>query len=253
MHKARVSYGLALLLAGCGVLNQQKATDERTQTVRHVAGAGLDVHVPNGSVEVTADPSLKEVEVIAKVTAYAETEGEAKARLPRVKVTVERRDDKTLHVAAEFPEGERNFQANCSFVIRLPDAAGCKVHTGNGSVTLRKLGGDADVETGNGWATVEGHTGPAKVKTGNGSVTLTAAGAGPFNLRTGNGSVTATLPASAGGTVRVHTGNGSVTVHGEGKAKSVSGDRRNKTVVLGEGGTDSEIHTGNGSVTLTVE
>src|SRR5207244_3092592 len=103
-----------------------------------------DVRTGVGSVEVVADPSLQEVKVTAKVTASAATEEEAQARLKEVTVKVGRRDDKVLEVTAEAPQGKPGTGWGCSFIVRVPEATGCKVRTGNGSVTLKGLGGAAD-------------------------------------------------------------------------------------------------------------
>src|SRR5262245_43618319 len=100
--------GLALLLAGCagrggsdgaggfGAGGSPSATEERTLTAPHVPGSGLDVHTDVGSVEVVADPAAEGVTVTATVTAFADTDEQAKARLPDIKVQVGRRDDRVL-------------------------------------------------------------------------------------------------------------------------------------------------------------
>src|SRR5262245_12036045 len=83
-----------LLMSGCNIAvttsitnpNAKQVTEVRNLTAPHVKGSGIDVTTPNGAIEVIADPALTEVKVTAKVTAFGETDDEAKARLEEIKI-----------------------------------------------------------------------------------------------------------------------------------------------------------------------
>ena len=276
---------LGLLLAGCGVRatfgGAINATEERHLSAPHVPGSGIDVHTNVGSVEIVADPSLKEVQVTAKVTAFGDTEEEAKARFQDMKVTLSRRGDGVLEIAMEPSKEGQSVRGTCSFVIGIPDVTGAKVRTGNGSVTLKGLGGAADVHTDVGAVTVRDQGGNATVQTGNGSVhALKAAGdvqvttsvgkvtleeaAGSAKAKSDNGSLEITkiggaveatssvgsaTVRDAAGPVTAGTGNGSIVVakvKGAVTAKSSVGQ-----VTLDQVSGKAEAVTGNGSITYT--
>ena len=250
--------GLGLVLIGCGRIsgpaggvvtidggNSKNASEERDLTAPHVAGSGLDVSTNVGSIEVSADPSLKEVMVTAKVTGYGDSEEEAKARLQEIKIKVHRRDDRVLEVTAEHPKEWQGFKGACSFVVRIPQADGVSVRTGNGSVTLKGLGGAAHVNSGVGSITISDQGGKVEAQTGNGGVYVNKSGGdvfvsaavGPISVKeavgsvkakTGNGSLEA---AKIGGTVEANASVGSVTIRGTGGAVTAS--------------------TGNGAITIT--
>ena len=136
MHATRVLItgmivGAALWVTGCGNRggggpgffvggSSTSATEERALTAPHVPASAIDVSTDVGSVEVVADPSIQEVKVAAKVTAFGDTVEQAKARLQDVKIKVSRREDGTLHIALEPAPAGEPLRAACSFVIRIP-------------------------------------------------------------------------------------------------------------------------------------
>jgi hypothetical protein len=291
---AGIVAGVGLLPAGCGRIggpgggnlanvggNAKSVSEERNLTAPHVAGSGLDVHTNVGSVEVVADPSFKEVMVMAKVTAFGETEEEAKARLQDIKIMIGRRDDRVLEISAEFPKEWQGQRGACSFVIRVPEVNGSTARTGNGLVTLKGLGGAVQVHAGVGSITVANQGGSVTTHTGNGATYITkAAGdvqvdasvgsisvtavAGGVKAKTGNGSTEVTdvggvVEASAsvgsvtvrqaGGAVTIRTGNGALTVvsaKSSVKAKASVG-----SVMLGQVSGEVEAETGNGLLSYT--
>lgn len=267
-----------------------QATEERTLTEPHVAASGLDVRTGLGAINIVADPSLTEVRVVAKITASAETQEEAKARLEQITIKLNRRADKVLELTVDAPKTLKNVPA-VSFEVWLPDATGIAAKTGNGSVKLKGLGGAADVSTGIGSVHIADHKGAIKATTGNGSVTVeradgdvtattsigsvtvkgasgkvtaqsgngsihytaTAAQPAAFDLKTSIGSIHVKLPAGAKGRIEARTSIGSITVNGKRKAESMSGTKSAKTIVLSNDGPESKATTGNGSITVTLE
>jgi DUF4097 and DUF4098 domain-containing protein YvlB len=136
--------------------------------------------------------------------------------------------------------------------VDVHDAAGdVTAVSGNGSVSVVGAKGNVSARSGMGKVSVENVDGKVDAESGNGSVECTAAG--PLNLKSNMGAVHARLPAGAGGRIQATTGLGSITVNGSRKPKSVTGDRRSKTIVLSDDGPASTLHSGNGSVTITLE
>ncbi len=252
MHAIRIlislmiPVGLAFMLVGCGGCSVafKSATEERNLAAPHVAGSGIDVHTDVGSVEVIADPTVKEVKITATISAFGTTEEEAKSRLPDVKVNIGRRADGTLEIKAESPKEWAGARGGCSLAIRVPDASGCKIRTGNGSVSLIGLRGLADVHTGIGAIAVADQLGAVTAETGNGSIQVNKA-TGEVNAKTSIGAVTIREIAGA---VNASSGNGSVTI------KSVKGTVNAKTSIgqmtLEQISGNVEAESGNGSITL---
>ncbi|MCI0465210.1 MAG: hypothetical protein L0Z62_50450 [Gemmataceae bacterium] len=243
---------LGLLLVGCGSggvvttvgLAAKSASEERNLTAAHVPGSGLGVHTGVGSVEVIADPSSKEVKVTAKVTASGDTEEEAQARLQEIQVKVNRREDQVLEITAEHPQEGQNFRGGCSFVIQVPEANGSKVRTGTGSVTLRGLGGPADIQIGVGAVVVADQDGTVTAQTGSGDVRVTKA-AGDVQVTASVGKVTVH---EAAGTVKAKSGTGSLEVTKAGG--TVEATLSIGTVTVRETAGAVTVGTGTGDVTL---
>jgi hypothetical protein len=249
---AMTALGLGPFIAGCGgnggVLtfsetSVKSASEERNFTEPHVAGSGIEVRTVVGSVDILAEPSRKDVQVIAKITASGATEEEARARLQDIKVRISRRKDRVLEIVAEYPKEQKVHVGGCSFVVHVPDANGAKAHSSNGSVRLKGLAGTADVDTAVGSINVLNHKGEATARTGNGSIHVTEA-TGKVQANTSVGQVTVK---EAAGDVTAGTGNGSIEImHAGGKvqAKTSVG-----AVRVEETSGQVEVETGNGSIT----
>ncbi|HEX4591437.1 MAG TPA: hypothetical protein VH120_15990 [Gemmataceae bacterium] len=242
-------------LAGCGnglgginatgvnINGSKQATEERNLTAPHMAGSGIDVATGLGSVEIAADPSLKEVKITAKLSANGNTDEEAKQRLADVRIEVERRKDGVLAITAKPKEDGKPIQAACSFIVHVPDANGTKARSGNGSVTLTGLGGKADAHSGMGFVSVTRNMGNVAARSGNGSVVVRDAG-GDVTAESGMGAVTVENTA---GVVKAKSGNGSVTVV---KAAGIDATSSMGAVTVRDSAGDVAATSGNGSVTV---
>src|SRR5437588_7159901 len=116
MNRLLLTVTLLPFLAGCGyfpggvktavvyVGGAKLATEERKLTALHVAGSGIEVTTGVGGVEIAADPSLKEVQITAKLSANGGTDEEAKQRLENVRIAVDRRPDGVLAITAKPKE-----------------------------------------------------------------------------------------------------------------------------------------------------
>jgi DUF4097 and DUF4098 domain-containing protein YvlB len=243
---------LAVWQAGClggggttiFVGGAKQATEERHLTAPHAPATGLAVRTNVGSVDVAADPALTEVKVTAKVTAFGDTDEEAQARLQDVQVTVRRRDDRVLEIAAEYPKGQQTIRGGCSFVVRIPAADGVQVRSGNGAVILAGLGGAADAHTGIGPVTVHDQGGAVNVQTGNGAVLVIKA-AGDVHATTSIGKVEVR---ESSGAIRAKTGNGAIEIAKAGGAVEASSSIG--PVTIHDAAGDVTAQSGNGAVKL---
>jgi DUF4097 and DUF4098 domain-containing protein YvlB len=243
---------VALFLTGCGsgpggvsinFSGSKQASEERNLTAPHVAGSGVEVTTDLGSVEIAADPSLKEVTITAKVMASGNTDEEAKQHLDDVRVDVNRREDGVLTIAAVPKKDGTPIQAGCSFIVRMPDANGTKARTGNGSIVFTGLGGNADAHSGMGSITVAAAKGSVVAGTGNGSVIVRSA-AGNVTADTSMGAVTVE---NATGAVKAKSGNGSVNLKNTG---GVDAHTSMGAITVRDAAGDVAATSGNGSVVI---
>jgi DUF4097 and DUF4098 domain-containing protein YvlB len=172
-----------------------------------------------------------------------------------------------------------------AMTVLVPRGAQVRVATGNGAVSVERVGGAVHASTGNGRVTVAGTEGTVRVSTGNGDVEVRDASApvevstgngdvrvvtatGPVNARSGNGdidvrisalrvreamsfstgsgSVHLTLPANYSGELDASTGNGSVESDFELRLSGGRLDRHRIRATIGDGGPLLRLSTGNG-------
>ena len=95
-----------------------------------------------------------------------------------------------------------------AITVLLPRGAQVKAVTGNGAISIERVGGDVQATTGNGRVRVDGSEGMVRVTTGNGDVSVRGAKAA-VRVTTGNGSVTVV---TADGPVEARSGNGDIDV-----------------------------------------
>ena len=102
--------------------------------------------------------------------------------------------------------GRRN--VTVAMTVLVPRGAQVKIVTGNGAVSVERVGGEVQATTGNGRVRVSGTDGAVRVTTGNGDVEVRDAKA-PVRVTTGNGNVTV---ATTEGLVDARSGNGDIDV-----------------------------------------
>ena len=171
-----------------------------------------------------------------------------------------------------------------AITVLLPKGAQLKVSTGNGAVSVERVGGDVQASTGNGRVRVDGTEGSVRVSTGNGDVEVRGARSavrvstgnghvnvmtadGPVEVRTGNGdidvsmtqlkarddmtfstgsgAVRVTLPAGYNGELDASTGNGELRSDFDLKIQGRMNPRHIRATI-GEGGPRLRLTTGNG-------
>lgn len=175
-----------------------------------------------------------------------------------------------------------------AMTVLLPRGTRLKVVTGNGAVSVERVGGDVQASTGNGRVRVDGTEGAVRVSTGNGDVEVRGARSsvrvstgngrvnvttteGPVEARTGNGdidvmmtqlkarddmtfssgsgTVRVTLPAGYNGELDASTGNGELRSDFDLRIQGRMNPRRVRATI-GEGGPKLRLTTGNGRLEI---
>jgi len=114
-------------------------------------------------------------------------------------------DDNSRH--SDDDRGWRRY-VTVGITVLVPRGAQVRVATGNGAISVERVGGDVQASSGNGRVNVDGTDGGVRVSTGNGDVSVVGA-KGPVRVSTGNGRVNVT---TSDGPVEARTGNGDIDV-----------------------------------------
>jgi hypothetical protein len=137
--------------------------------------------------------------------------------------------------------------------VRVANTDGAvKVSTGNGDVEVREAKGAVRVSTGNGRVTVSTTEGPVEARSGNGDidVRMTALRANEdMTFSTGSGDIRVTLPTNYNGELDATTGNGTISSDFELKVEGRMSPRRVRATI-GSGGARLRLATGNGGLEL---
>ncbi|MBX3406315.1 MAG: DUF4097 family beta strand repeat protein [Phycisphaeraceae bacterium] len=277
------------LLAQFGVLGGCVTTDadgpmSQRQAVMRVPFAGdraVTVEGDNGDIAVRRGEAQEAV-ITADIRARTARRGES------VRIVAQTSPEGDLSVRVQWPIGWREAGEAASLIVELPACAALTVHTGNGSIAVEGLSGEARIDSGNGEVSLKGHQGDAEISTRNGSVELidhrgacrVRTSNGPVDLRgvtgrvqvvTANGPIEVALSDDNPGPVDIRTTNGSVHLEvgpgfrGETRAESFNGrvrvrvltgaiemdDEREWAVVRREGSEPrSRVRTTNGRIDL---
>jgi DUF4097 and DUF4098 domain-containing protein YvlB len=136
-----------------------------------------------------------------------------------------------------------------AMTLLVPSGARVRVSTGNGAVSVERVGGEVAASSGNGRVSVMNTNGAVRASTGNGDVVVRDA-KGAVRVSTGNGRVAVS---TTQGPVEAHSGNGDIDVQMAAVQPSEdmtfstgSGDVR-VTLPSGYNG-DLEASTGNGTI-----
>ncbi len=176
----------------------------------------------------------------------------------------------TVAMTLLVPRGARVRVATGNGAVSVERVGGGEVvaSTGNGRVTLVSTEGTVRASTGNGDVQVRDATGAVRASTGNGRVSVTTA-EGPVDARTGNGDidvrmtalraaddmtfstgsgdVRVTLPAGYNGELDASTGNGTISSDFELRIEGRMSPRRVRATI-GSGGARLRLVSGNGGL-----
>ena len=204
---------------------------------------------PNGGIRVEGwDQS--DVLVRAVVQTYGDTDTDAVALLPQVRVTAA-----GARVAAEGPvrsDSEHRAGWSVSFRIWAPQATALALSAHNGGITVREMHGESRFATENGGVTLDDVGGRVSGTTRNGGVNVRLSGASwtgaGLDVATTNGGVTLAVPANYSAALEVDTVNGGIRTD----MPLAMQDRRGRELrtTLGSGGPLLKLRTVNGGVRI---
>ena len=226
----------------------RKAHHCEVRDVALQAGGVVEVDArPNGGVDVQGwDKS--EIRLQAKVTAYADTEAEAKELASQVRI------ETAGGVRAVGPSRESRHRSwYVSYRLDVPRASDLRLQADNGGISIKDVAGTSEFDTVNGGIHLERVAGSVRGRTVNGGVHLELTGSEwdgqGLDVRTTNGGVHLTIP--AGYNARLETGTVNGGVHSDLPVTS----RRNRYVPggrietdLGSGGRVIHVETTNGGL-----
>lgn len=153
-------------------------------------------------------------------------------------------------VSVERVGGEVNATTGNGRVNVLGTDGAVRVTTGNGDVDVREAKGTVRVTTGNGRVSVSTTEGPVEARSGNGDIDVRMSAVRAIEdmtFGTGSGDVRITLPAGYNGELDATTGNGSITSDFDLKVQGRMSPRRVRATI-GSGGARLRLMTGNGAL-----
>lgn len=189
----------------------------------------LDVRTVRGKIDVTAgDPGRVDIrgtvtlrvgwvppnaaELARQVTGNPPVEYTAGVVRLRPPADSDENRALTLSYEVRVPPDTRVISESDSGATTIRDVGGAvSVKTQSASISISRLGGNADVTTGSGAVTVDGVKGATSITTSSSGITARGL-AGPFRARTGSGAVDAALTGS--GDVDVQTSSSGITLTG---------------------------------------
>jgi hypothetical protein len=155
-------------------------------------------------------------------------------------------------VSVERVGGEVSASTGNGRVNVLNTDGAVRVSTGNGDVEVREAKGAVRVSTGNGRVTVTTAQGPVEARSGNGDIDVRMTALRPsedMTFSTGSGDVRVTLPTDYNGELDATTGNGTISSDFDLKLEGRMSPRRVRATI-GTGGARLRLATGNGGLEL---
>lgn len=153
-------------------------------------------------------------------------------------------------VSVERVGGEVSASTGNGRVNVLNTDGSVRVSTGNGDVEVREVKGPVRVSTGNGRVTVSTAQGPVEAHSGNGDIDVRMTALKPsedMTFSTGSGDVRVTLPTNYNGELDANTGNGTISSDFDLKVEGRMSPRRVRATI-GSGGARLRLVTGNGGL-----
>jgi hypothetical protein len=155
-------------------------------------------------------------------------------------------------VSVERVGGEVSASTGNGRVSVLNTDGAVRVSTGNGDVQVREVKGAVRVSTGNGRVTVSTAQGPVEAHSGNGDIDVRMTALRPsedMTFSTGSGDVRVTLPTDYNGELDATTGNGTISSDFDLKLEGRMSPRRVRATI-GSGGARLRLVSGNGGLEL---
>jgi len=216
------------------------------RTIRPARSLRINAH-PNGGVTVIGW-DRREVELRAKVQAYARSVRDAEDLVRDVEIVTDRGE-----IRAEGPERRsRDESWYASFELRVPRDSDLWIRAMNGGISVADVRGEMDLETRNGGLQLRGLAGSVMAHTTNGGVHVELDGSrwdgDRLDVRTTNGGVDLRVPRDYSADLETGTVNGGLDVEFPIRVRGRISRRIHTT--LGEGGPPIRVVTTNGGVRI---
>ncbi|MDX2146715.1 MAG: hypothetical protein SFZ23_04265 [Planctomycetota bacterium] len=187
---------MAISLTGCGgARNSRVAISGAQEAGDRASPLAIDVSNQVGSVTILSGPGVKDWSVRTRVRQGQKRPVEEAVSAELVTAP----EGRTLRVLAAHPDGAATDGYAINLTIRVPAAAGVRVRTGQGNVSIRNVNGPIDVQVG------EGADTPASGSQAASDAKL----AGNIDVRTNQAITTPVLLATPRGDVRLSATEGS--------------------------------------------
>lgn len=206
------------------------------------AGAVLEIHGVNGSIEVAPNPAGESVVDAEKWSRTGDPD--------RVKIEIERSRNRVA-IRALYPHrwfGFDHDDVQVHFTVRVPAGVQLVLGTVNGSVEAEGLANRVYARTVNGSVHID-TADEAEARTVNGSMRIRATPrTGDLHFHSVNGSVRLEIPAEASVRVRAHTLNGTIVSNLPAASLRTGFIGRSFVATVGRGDAQVEVSTINGSI-----
>jgi DUF4097 and DUF4098 domain-containing protein YvlB len=223
----------------------ERVCETREYTLKGSGTLRVDAH-PNGGISVIGwDKS--EVKVVARVSAWAGSEDEAKDIASQVKV-----ETSDTEIRSTGPNLRSRRGWSVSYEIWAPAKTDLRLSSTNGGLDVEGIRGRLDLETTNGGISLLAVAGDVNAETTNGGINVDLEGSKwdgvGLTARTTNGGVKLRVPEGFNADIEAATTNGGmdfefpVTIQGR--------LNRRITTKLGSGGPPIRLETTNGGVTV---
>jgi DUF4097 and DUF4098 domain-containing protein YvlB len=223
----------------------ERICEVREYTLKGSGSLRVDAH-PNGGITVIGWDKA-EVKVVARVSAWARTEDEAKDIASQVQV-----ETSETEIRSTGPNLRSRRGWSVSFEIWAPARTDLRLSSTNGGLDVEGIRGRLDLETTNGGISLLAVAGDVNAETTNGGINVDLEGSkwdgAGLSARTTNGGVKLRVPEGFNADIEAATTNGGmdfefpVTIQGR--------LNRRITTKLGNGGAPIRLETTNGGVTV---
>ena len=224
--------------------DREQFCDVREQTIAVRASLRVDGR-ENGSIEIIG-ADRKDILVISKIQAQAESANEAKELASGIRVEIG--DD----IRADGPSTRWRSSWSVSYEIHVPRKTNLDLTANNGGISIENVDGRLEFETNNGGISLTGVSGNVRGSTSNGGLDVVLSGdrwtGEGLDVRTTNGGVELAIPANYSAQLETGTVNGGMEI---GFPITVQGRiNRRLTTTLGNGGPVVRVTTTNGGVAI---
>ncbi len=262
LNRRNLTVIVLLAFLSVSALYAAKETKTVKKDVDFISDGKVSVSTVNGNIEIDTwnKPS---VQVYADITVKSSSIHYANEIMDRVKINVDRVDDR-LVVSADYPRKNSNFfdwifgkrvNVSVSFRVTVPIRSNLKLKTVNGGIAAHKVEGSVRMESTNGGLKGEDLTGDLYAKTVNGSIRIIAdpkPDNGEITLKSVNGGIMLYMPEDVKATLDASSVNGGIrsdfdiSISGKYSSKKAHGS-------INGGGVRVRISTVNGGISIRKE